>query len=116
MEFQLLASREDPSRALLLVPTLDESSLEGVEYQVFRDQGIMSVYLYDEGYGDGADSASGYRLRVPINSDTAPIVNQLSELVVLNPTSDSYRELPPAEQEQLQQETDWLPAPEPNNQ
>lgn len=106
MEHQLVPSREE-SRAYLLVRGLDETLLQGVEFQVNEERGAMDVYLYEQGFNDDRD-AEGYRISVPMTTDTAPIINRITELVVLNPESGSLRELSGDEQEELLERSDWV--------
>lgn len=106
MEHQLVPSREE-SRAYLLVRGLDETLLQGVEFQVNEERGAMDVYLYEQGFNDDRD-AEGYRISVPMTTDTASIINRITELVVLNPESGSLRELSGDEQEELLERSDWV--------
>jgi hypothetical protein len=79
-----LVDASEPGLAYLLLPGFDRDAYHGIQFEVFPQQGVMTVYCYESGYEEDAE-CEGMVYPIALSSSDRELVQEMETLRVIDP-------------------------------
>lgn len=86
-----LVSAEENGVVYLLLPGFDEEKYQGIQYELYKEQDVLMVYIYESGFEESSDS-EGRAVPVALDEGDRRTVNDLRTLHVVDPESPGERD------------------------
>jgi hypothetical protein len=79
-----LVDASEPGLTYLLLPGFDRDVYQGIQFEVFPQQGVMTVYCYETGYEEDAE-CEGMVYPIALSSSDRELVQEMETLRVIDP-------------------------------
>lgn len=85
----------------LLMPGFEEDAFQGIQFEVFEEEGILNVYCYESGFEEPAD-CEGMVYPIALTEGNLPVVENLETLRVVDPNElEGTGDLPEADRSKI---------------
>lgn len=81
-----LVDGEEEGLVYLLMPGFKEEAIQGIQFEVFEEEGLLNVYCYESGFEEPED-CEGTVYPIALTDNNLTVVDNLETLWIVDPSN-----------------------------
>ena len=97
-----LVDGEEDGLVYLLMPGFEDDAIQGIQFEVFEEEGLLNVYCYESGFEE-AEDCEGMVFPIALTDNNLPVAQNLETLRIVDPGDlENLEQLPRNDQSKIE--------------